>query len=320
MRRVPLSVVLRGTGMPVLRKRRGNVASGRARKEQPSRRLIAAPAFAALLAVLGCGRCGASSSGVVARFDGGQISLAEFQAESSRLPPALRVEFESPRGRREFLAAMVDKRLLAGEARRQGIADDPSLRRQVQEFEDRLIVQTLLERAEKSAPSLTEAEARAWFGQHSREFAQPERVRVRRILASWGTAGPTAGRNAARDRAERLAGRLSRGEPFEKVAADGEGPERFHAGEMGILLRGSGDPDLERVAFGLASVGAVSAPFASPSAWRPTSRPTTRSWATSRTGWNRSASGGSSTPSSVVFGAPRTFGSSFGRRSREVDP
>jgi peptidyl-prolyl cis-trans isomerase C len=210
----------------------------------------------------GCARCGRSSD-TVARFDGGKITNAEFQTEANRLPPALREQFETPGGRRELLAAMVDKRLLAAEAKRRGITDEPDLRRQVEEFEERLVVQALLQREEQAAAPFTEQEAREWFAQHAKDFAQPERARVRRIVALWGPSGPTAGRDAARARLERLSARLARGGTFEAVAVDGEGPERLRRGDMGILMRGGGgDPELERVAFGLPSPGAISPPFA----------------------------------------------------------
>ena len=58
--------------------------------------------------------------------------------ESARLPPALREQFETPAGRREFTRSMIDKRLLVLEARRRKLTEDPELRRQVQELEERL--------------------------------------------------------------------------------------------------------------------------------------------------------------------------------------
>lgn len=197
---------------------------------------------------------------VVGRFAGSEVLTAEEVArESARLPPALREQFETPAGRREFTRSIIDKRLLVLEAKRRKLTEDPELRRQVQELEERLAVQALLAQEEAAAGSPSEQELRAWFESHRAEFTRPEQVRVGRVLVSVGSKASEAERSRARQKAEALAARLRRGEALAQVAKEGDGAERTKGGELGLVIRGGGfEPALEQAAFALERPGAVS--------------------------------------------------------------
>jgi len=219
-------------------------------------------AAAAALAAASCSRCGGASGKdpVVGRYQGGVVTASDLQKEASRLPPVLRQQFETEAGRREFVSAMIDKRLLAVEGRRRGLTDEPEIRRQVGELEERLVIQALVSAEEKSAGSPAEAELRAYYDAHKEELAQPERVRVSRVVAAAG-AQPSE-RARARARAEALARRLRAGEPMAWVAAQGDGPEKARGGDMGFLIRGAvKDARLESAAFGLRERGSASPVF-----------------------------------------------------------
>jgi len=198
---------------------------------------------------------------VVGRFAGGEVITAEeVSRESAKLPPMLREQFETPAGRREFTRSMIDKRLLVLEARRRGLTEDPELRRQVRELEERLAVQALLDQEEEAAGGPSEQELRGWFEAHRAEFTRPEQVRVGRVLVSVGAKASEVERGRARQKAQALAARLRRGEALAQVAREGDGPERMQAGELGLVVRGGGfEPVLEEAAFALERVGAVSA-------------------------------------------------------------
>jgi parvulin-like peptidyl-prolyl isomerase len=192
---------------------------------------------------------------VVARFKGGTITREEMQREALRLPPTLREQFESSVGQREFVLSLVDKRLLVEEAKRRGIAQRPEIAQQVRELEERLIVQALLAEEERAAGTASEAELRAWYNSHKADFAQPERVRLGRVLAAVPTGATAAERTRARTRAEEFARRL-RTEPLARVQALGDGPERARSGELGLFARGElKDRRLEDAAFALLKPG-----------------------------------------------------------------
>jgi len=195
----------------------------------------------------------------VGRYEGGVITAGDLQREANRLPPALRQQFEAPSGRREMVAAMIDKRLLAREAKRRGLDKDEDIRRQVTELEERLTIQALLAAEERARGAPTDAEMRAWYDVHRQELAQPDGVRVARVLAAVKTNASAADRGKARARAEQFALRLRKGEPFAKIAASGDGNEKSRGGDLGMLLRGGGaDGALEAAAFALRRAGETS--------------------------------------------------------------
>jgi peptidyl-prolyl cis-trans isomerase C len=206
-----------------------------------------------------CGRCADGGATIAARYDGGVVTAEDVQREANRLPPILRTRFETEAGRRDMIEALVDKRLLAAEARRRKLDRDPEIRRQVEELEERLAVQALLAAEEKAMPAATEPEQRAWYDGHAAELGEPERVRVRRVLAAAAPGASQADRDKARARAERFAIRIRAGEPFERVARDGDGPERTSGGDLGLIAKGEGkDPAQEAAVFALSQPGARS--------------------------------------------------------------
>lgn len=190
---------------------------------------------------------------VVARFKGGTITRQELQHEAGRLPESLRERFETPVGRRELAYSLVDKRLMVQEARERGLAEDPEVRRQVRELEERLIVQALLRAEERAAGAPQEGELRAYFEANRESFRQPERVRLARVLAAVPPGASSPERARAKARAEEFARRLKAGESLSRVQMAGDGPERATGGEMGLVARGDlRDEAAEAVVFGLA--------------------------------------------------------------------
>jgi parvulin-like peptidyl-prolyl isomerase len=171
---------------------------------------------------------------VVAKWDGGVITLPEVRAEVQRLPPSLVEQYKTVEGQRQFVEALLAKRLLAGEARRLGLDQSDEIARQVRELEERLVIQALLDKATRAASEPTDDELRAFYQEHLSDFRTRPRVRVARVLIRPGP-DPAA----ARRKVASLLSRVRRGEPLAKVAAQGEGPERMNAGELGWLADNS---------------------------------------------------------------------------------
>ncbi|HCF61413.1 MAG TPA: hypothetical protein DFS52_25875 [Myxococcales bacterium] len=216
-----------------------------------------------MVAALGCSEspprtplAAAPQEVVLGRFgDGGVVTREEMHHEAERMPPALRARFETPAGQREIARSLIDKKLLVNEARRRGIDRDPQIRRQVDELEERLIVQALLEAEEKTAPGPTEGELRAYYEQHKREFVEPAQARVARVLVKVSADASVPERERARRKAERLAARVAAGEPISKVALEGDGPERSRGGDLGFVVNDRKKPELEQAVFSLLNTG-----------------------------------------------------------------
>lgn len=200
---------------------------------------------------------------IAAEFSGGTLTIGELEEGLQRLPPAMRREFDNLAGRRELAQSLVDKKLLALEARRRHLEARPDIRRQVDELEDRLVVQALLADEEKAQPPVGDADLARAYEAHKAELGQPERVRVDRVLAAVAAGAPPAARARARQRAEEFARRLRRGEPIAKVALAGDGPERKAGGELGWLARTDPlDAEAAKALFALRRPGEVTSPVA----------------------------------------------------------
>lgn len=207
-----------------------------------------------------CGEPKTSGSDVVvARSERGDVTAADVQAELNRLPPLLREKFSSEAGRRELASSIIDKRLLAHEAEKRGFDEDPEIQRQVRALQERLMIQALLAAEEKTAGEPSAEELQKFYDGHKQELASAELAHVARIFVAVSKDASEAERTKARARARALADRVKKGEPFEKVAAQGEGAERTRGGDMGFLARGkTADRKLEAAAFALAAPGDTS--------------------------------------------------------------
>lgn len=167
---------------------------------------------------------------VAARWAAGTLDEAELEAELARLPAALRERFETPSGRRELARSLVDKRLLAQEAARLELDRLPEIRRQVDDLEQRLVIQELLARRERERGAPTEAELRAAWEADRSAFAEPERLRIGRLLVLGAR-----DRAQAATRAKQLAARLRAGEGLAALAPLSDGAERERGGEVGLF-------------------------------------------------------------------------------------
>ncbi len=199
----------------------------------------------------------AASVQPVARWATGSVSKQEVDVYAKQLPPALQHQLETDTGYRSFVASVVDKKLLAEEARRQGLDASEDVQRQVDELRQRLAIQALLAKAERSLPAPSETQLREYYEANRESFGVPVRVRLGRVS--------TAPANAqAKSRLLALVARLSK-EPLETVAASGDGPERFTRGDVGWV----DTPDSGEAKAGLAltKVGERSAPIQSAQGW-----------------------------------------------------
>jgi parvulin-like peptidyl-prolyl isomerase len=189
---------------------------------------------------------------VVARWDGGVITQQEVLEAAQRLPTALRDQYTTPNGRKQFIQAVLSKRLLREEARRRGLVDSPEVRAQVEELEERLAIQALLAEAARTAPTTSESELKAYFEAHKADFRSPTRVRISRVLLRGD-----ASDKSLRARAESIRQRAVKGESFARLATLGAGPEATAGGDLGWISEISDDETKAALALKAGEVSAV---------------------------------------------------------------
>lgn len=111
------------------------------------------------------------------------ITLGEFADELAAQPPNLRARFSTPERRREFLDSMVRFELLAQEAERRGLDEDPEVLR----TRDQLLIQHMMRdlfEAEMNPDSIDADAVTAYYEAHIDEFRMPAQRRASVIVTS----------------------------------------------------------------------------------------------------------------------------------------
>ncbi len=125
------------------------------------------------------GPAAATDDPVLAVVNGLEIRLSEVLRAKNRLPLQLR---DTPDNvvMPVLLNLIIDSRLLADEARKQGLAYEPEVRAQLQFVEDMVLEQVILQR--KIAGELTEEAVKARYQQLMADTSARDQVRARHIL------------------------------------------------------------------------------------------------------------------------------------------
>ncbi|MDF1564526.1 MAG: peptidyl-prolyl cis-trans isomerase [Deltaproteobacteria bacterium] len=108
-----------------------------------------------------------------------KITVDEFKERLMRQSPFLRARYNTTERKKQFLDNMVRFELLAREAERRGLQQDPD----VQETMKKVMVQKLIRQLnEDDQAALPDAELKAFYDAHLTDYVKPERVRLAHIL------------------------------------------------------------------------------------------------------------------------------------------
>jgi parvulin-like peptidyl-prolyl isomerase len=121
---------------------------------------------------------------VLAKVGNHEITLGEYATTLARMDPFERLRYQSSDRRKQLLDELIDVELLAEEARRRGVDQQPETQERVRQMlRDELLAEV---RAAVPAPNdISEADARRYYDEHRDDFREPERRRVAHIaLAS----------------------------------------------------------------------------------------------------------------------------------------
>ncbi len=189
---------------------------------------------------------------VVATVDGQAIKLSDVVTAVRELPEEYR-----DRPAEALFASMLDQiiiaTLLANEAGRLKLADDPAVRARIDEARDQILSNAYLER--RVGAAVTEAALRARFASTTAPAGSNDEVRARHILV----------RTEAEAKA--ILGRLRGGADFAKLARTSSiGPSRTGGGDLGFFTRAKMVPAFAEAAFALKE-GEVSQPVKTQFGW-----------------------------------------------------
>lgn len=179
----------------------------------------------------------ADDSTVLAIVDGEQITRADVMMARNRLPPQLR-ELPEEQILPILINVVIDTRLIANQAREEGIAEEPEVMAQMDLVQDMVLEQALLTRHLQG--KMTEEALRARYEETIKDEQAREQVHARHILV------------AERSQAEEVIAKLDEGADFNKLAEEvSTDPSAQAGGDLGYFGRGDMIPAFSEVAFTL---------------------------------------------------------------------
>lgn len=190
------------------------------------------------------------------------ITAAEFKAKLEEQSPFIRARYATLDRKKEFLENLIRFELLAAEAKRQKLDEDP----EVQETLKKIMVQRLVRKSfdEDGAQSAGDDELRKYYDEHRDEFVKAERVRVSQIVVRAERSAPDRAARAADARkllAQLKAEQARNPLAFASVARERSDdlPSKASGGDLGYrsreeIERAYGAP-VAAAAFGLKNVG-----------------------------------------------------------------
>lgn len=192
-------------------------------------------------------------SEVLATFAGGELTLEDFEAEANKLPPQVKPMLTSPERRRQYLENLIVSKLLIEDARSRGVDKDEEIRRQIEEMENRLILQKAYRDLQDSV-TVTDEDVAAQYNENSDAYSTSE-VRASHILVEDEAV------------AEDLLKRLKENpDDFAQLAKDlsKDTATASKEGDLGFFGRGRMVPDFEKAVFALKEPGDISEVVKSP--------------------------------------------------------
>jgi peptidyl-prolyl cis-trans isomerase C len=206
-----------------------------------------------------------------------KLTAAEFDAYVSDLPAKDQAAVRADR-KRDFAELIIETKLLAHEAEKRKLQDDPKVKRQSEFVHQQVLANAL---AHDVQQQVDEAAVKKFFDEHKNTF---ERVAARHILIRTAgskvplrpgqpaepadPAGKAKYDAQAKAKADDIVRRLKAGEDFGKIARaesddTGSGAE---GGDLGSFTRGRMVPAFEQAAFSLKE-GEISQPVKSDFGW-----------------------------------------------------
>lgn len=200
---------------------------------------------------------------VVATFADDRLTAAQLEERFAALSPRQRAQQADPEGRRALVDGVVHFELLAREAARRELHNDPEIVAAIKQ----LLVRRLLEEEHaRVAAEITDADLEAWYTAHRDDFQRPARVRAFHLFLARKDAG---GEAALRARAQELRARAEALAPRDLIAFGElvrETSDDLHSRALGGDLRFRSHEELTQThgaavadaAFALPRAGALS--------------------------------------------------------------
>ena len=123
-----------------------------------------------------------SSDSVLVRVGTSVITRGDVQRRLDEIPEAARANFQTPEGRQQLLDRMVEEKVWLQIATKEGVADRPKVKQQLEQQRRDLLIRTYLGEVMQNNPAPSDSEARLYYEEHKADYRTPATVTVRHIL------------------------------------------------------------------------------------------------------------------------------------------
>ena len=125
---------------------------------------------------------GTDKGPAAARVAGATISVAELEQRFAEMNPYARARYQTAEQRKDYVEGIVRFELLAREAVRRGIQNDPD----VVEAAKRVMVQELLKQElDEKADAISDAQVKQYYESHHDDYVKPSMTRLPSLRAIW---------------------------------------------------------------------------------------------------------------------------------------
>lgn len=121
---------------------------------------------------------------VLATYDGGEITINEYLSDIQKIPPRYKADFDDYDSLAAIIFELKKMDILAMEAVREGIDQDPEYLDRVRLFKELNMADVLMNDSLGFPPAPSEEEIRKYYDDHPEEFNNPAQVHVFEILLS----------------------------------------------------------------------------------------------------------------------------------------
>ena len=200
---------------------------------------------------------------VVAKVGDRTITLGDYAATLERMDQFDRLRYQSPERRKELLQEIIDVELLAQDARKRKLDEDPETQQAIRQ----ILRDAILADAKRDLPApadIPDAEVRAYYEAHRDDYREPERRRVAEIVVKdKDTANKVIG--LAKKTNSREWGELFKNHSAVPLRKGPEGQPLEMAGDLGLVgppgdPRGDNPrvtPEVRAAAFEIGEIGEV---------------------------------------------------------------
>jgi len=168
-----------------------------------------------------------ASGKVLATVAGRDITEGDLDAELEKVPAYQRQEFESPKGRAQFLDRMVDMEVLYRAASEAGMKDDPDVLDELEYARRQIMMKHYYKKHIEAMAEPDSQQVSDYYKNNLEQFAEKDKVKARMILVDDATG------------AEALLDRIRKGEDFLALAAseNKDGSLKNESGDLGWFAR-----------------------------------------------------------------------------------